>query len=376
MKRLIPFVIYLGLASGALAGWLKPSQSGFVIQTFTSYQPISGNNSGVIVTNGNSYQIAGDNTGYIGIGGPGTQFRGKNDGNVFVDGDGALVLGSFGTLASVTNRGKGSLLLGNLSVGQRALITDVGNASILLGAGTVSNGQAIVVGDGNESHGVRSVTADSFWGMGSGFHGNGAGLTNLPVDLSRYSAADGAALSERVDAVETNVLATDRYPEAVLTDGSRAMTSLMLGNAEYQSGYLTTYQGSTRLGNNYGEGVWLIGSSQPNDFSGGALWVNNGCAQFLLGGGGNFSVTGENNLYHDQNLFVDASGVYSGGGKLISHAPANGAQYVSKDGAWQQISLPGEDLVQGAIWKTNVWWAYATSNATERTAFTNVYLGR
>ena len=177
MKKLLPFLFTLGLATGCHAGWLKSSQPGFVIQTYTSYQPISGNNSGVIVTNGNSYQFAGDNTGYIYIGGPGAQFRGVNDGSMVIDGNGAFVLGSFASLSAVTNRGTGSLILGNLSVGQRAVITDVGNASILRGAGTVSNSQAIVVGDGNESHGLRSVTADSFWGMGSGFHGDGAGLT-------------------------------------------------------------------------------------------------------------------------------------------------------------------------------------------------------
>jgi hypothetical protein len=124
---------------------------------------------------------------------------------VYVDGDGAFVLGSFASLSMVTNRGKGSLLLGNLSAGQKAVITDVGNASLLLGAGTVSNSQAIVVGDGNESHGSRSVTAGSFWGMGSGFHGSGAGLTDLPTDLTRYAEADGAALSGRVAVVEASV---------------------------------------------------------------------------------------------------------------------------------------------------------------------------
>ena len=41
----------------------------------------------------------------------------------------------------------------------------------------MSNSQAIVVGDVNESHGLRSVTGDSFWGMGSGFHGDGSFLT-------------------------------------------------------------------------------------------------------------------------------------------------------------------------------------------------------
>jgi hypothetical protein len=209
IKRLLPFLMGLGLVSGCQAGWLNPSQQGFVIQTFTSYQPISGNNSGTIVTNGNSYQVAGDNTGAIYIGGPGSQFRGKNDGNLSIDGDGAFVLGSFGSLASVTNRGKGSLVLGNLSVGQKAMITDVGNAAILIGAGTVSNSQSIVVGDGNASHGNKSVTAGSFWGMGSGFFGNGAGLTNLPTDLSRFAVADATVLSGRVTDVETNLAAVN-----------------------------------------------------------------------------------------------------------------------------------------------------------------------
>jgi len=40
-----------------------------------------------------------------------------NDGSLCVDGDGAFVLGTFGTLAAVTNRGDGSLVLGKLSVG-------------------------------------------------------------------------------------------------------------------------------------------------------------------------------------------------------------------------------------------------------------------
>ena len=155
IKKILPILLGLVMATGCQAGWLNPSQPGFVIQTFTSYQPISGNNSGLILTNGNSYQVAGDNTGTIYIGGPGAQFRGKNDGNVLVDGDGSFVLGTFPSLTAVTNLGKGSLLLGNLSAGQRAVITDVGNASLLLGAGTVSNSQAIVVGDGNASHGSR-----------------------------------------------------------------------------------------------------------------------------------------------------------------------------------------------------------------------------
>jgi hypothetical protein len=151
-----------------------------VLQTFTSYQPISGNNSGTITTNGNSFQFAGDNTALCYIGGAGAQFRGKNEGNVYVDTEGGCVFGAFGPLAVVTNQGKGSILLGNLSGGQKALITDVAHGSLLLGAGTASNAQSIVVGDGNGSHGAKSVTAGSFWATGAGFFGCGTGLTDVP----------------------------------------------------------------------------------------------------------------------------------------------------------------------------------------------------
>ena len=103
----------------------------------------------------------------------------------------------------MTNLGKGSLLLGNLSGGQKAVITDVAHASILLGAGTVSNSQSIVVGDDNASHGTKSVTAGSVWATGAGFFGNGTGLTNLrefdtnalaaiEIHASRVSGVHGA----------------------------------------------------------------------------------------------------------------------------------------------------------------------------------------
>jgi len=101
--------------------------------------------------------------------------------------DGAVIRGYIesGT-ASVS--GKGSMLLMNLS-GQSASIT--GNASLGLGAVTVSNDQAIVIGDGNESHGNGSMTADSF-------HGDGSGLTNMiGLITERISGAGAASVYER-----------------------------------------------------------------------------------------------------------------------------------------------------------------------------------
>jgi hypothetical protein len=77
-------------------------------------------------------------------------------------------------MATVTNGRTGALVLCNLAVGQKAVVSPIGHASLLIGAGAVSNAQCIVVGDGNVSHGARSVTADSF-------HGGGTGLTGIPV---------------------------------------------------------------------------------------------------------------------------------------------------------------------------------------------------
>jgi len=82
------------------------------------------------------------------------------------------------------------------------LVTDVGSASLLLGAGTASNSQCIVVGDGAESHGARSVTAGSFWSTGSGFFGNGAGLTNLVIvggDLGALQTNGSRAMAATLD---------------------------------------------------------------------------------------------------------------------------------------------------------------------------------
>jgi hypothetical protein len=119
------------------------------------------------------------------LGGPGAQFRGENDGVVYVSGAGTFVIGSFAALSSATNLGEGSLLLANLTAGQRALITDVANAALVLGAGTASNAQCIVVGDGNESHGARSVTADSFWESGINLLGKVGGVSLEPMKWRR-----------------------------------------------------------------------------------------------------------------------------------------------------------------------------------------------
>ena len=74
--------------------------------------------------------------------------------------------------ASATNLGRGSIQLLSLTNAQVARIT--GNASIGLGACTVTHDQSLVAGDGLASRGNGTVTA-------YGFYGDGRGLTNLSL---------------------------------------------------------------------------------------------------------------------------------------------------------------------------------------------------
>ena len=453
MKRLIPFLICLGFASAALAGWLKTAQPGFVIQTYTSYQPISGNNSGTIVTNGNSYQIAGDNTGAIFISGPGSQFRGANDGSMVIDGYGSFVLGAFGSLSGVTNRGKGSLVLGDLSVGQRAVITEVGNAAILIGAGIVSNSQSIVVGDGNESHGNKSVTAGSFWGTGSGFFGSGAGLTNLPTDLSRYAASDGAALSGRVGVVETSVLSIPTRSVSVYNAAGVLVESYVATYiprsvwtnwaANYRIHFAPgtyTFQAESGIQHGFKNGISLSGSGigatylrglygadhsntlfissltlpeginaetgaslyfydcQISDLSDPAIWLEGwqawrgdtpGSVTFDKCYLSNYGIRVVDPYSGVIPVYVRYSDIDTNSWGAAEKDNLPFLQFNYMDTPSLAAALAGSSLAQqaaaganadfvlhSAVWKTNVWWAYASSNATERTAFTNVYLGR
>ena len=301
MKKM---VFILGVAiSGVgtcLAGWLNPSQPGFVIQTFTSYEPMSGNNSGTIVTNGNSYQFAGDNSGWMWIGSPGAQFRGKNEGQMFLNGDGTFVLGSFGPLATVTNKGKGSLLLGNLSGGQRAVITEVGNASILIGAGMVSNNQSIVVGDDNASHGTKSVTAGSVWAMGEGFFGNGSGLLNLPLPYGYGVTVDGTAVGNEANGSEGGSCLgrsanASSYGVAIGEEADGSSCGAVVGySANGAAGVAIGYGafgpygvavGSFSAGSDFGAAVGVSASGYSYGVGIGAYADGHGLGNIALGGG-------------------------------------------------------------------------------------------
>ena len=70
-----------------------------------------------------------------------------------------------------TNNGTGAIQIFSLTNNQHALTTTDGAASLLVGAGTISNKNTIVVGDDESSHGIGSITA------GGGFFGSGTGIT-------------------------------------------------------------------------------------------------------------------------------------------------------------------------------------------------------
>jgi hypothetical protein len=77
---------------------------------------------------------------------------------------------------TVLNQGAaGALQLFDLTSGQTSKVTSAGAASFVLGAGTASNKNSIVAGDGQESHGDGSITAVSVVWASS------LVLTNLPT---------------------------------------------------------------------------------------------------------------------------------------------------------------------------------------------------
>lgn len=301
MKKIAITLVAAAIGIGTcLAGWLNPTQQGFVIQTFTSYEPMSGNNSGTIVTNGNSFQFAGDNSGWIWIGGPGSQFRGKNEGQMAINGEGTFILGAFGSLATVTNLGKGSLLLGNLSGGQKAVITDVAHASVLLGAGLVSNSQSIVVGDDNASHGSKSVTAGSFWAMGTGFFGSGAGLTDVPLPFGYGVNEDGTAIGSEANASECGSALGQSsdgssYGAVVGYEANGSSCGAAVGysadgtaGAAIGYGSLGSYGaavGTFSCGSAFGAAVGVSASGYSYGVGIGAYAVGNGLGNVALGGG-------------------------------------------------------------------------------------------
>ncbi len=136
-------------------------------------------------------------TTHIGSWGVGCLQMGMNSsGRMIMPGpQGAMQLGVV-TSAGATNQGCGSIQLLNLSSGQSALMT--GNASLGLGACTVTNDAAIVAGDSQVSHGNGTISA-------AGFYGSGAGLTDLNVSSdTNFLRITGGTVTGPV-ALQTNL---------------------------------------------------------------------------------------------------------------------------------------------------------------------------
>jgi hypothetical protein len=124
-------------------------------------------------------QQAGWNYGTMTIGGSaiGAQQAGRNYGTMKIGtfAYGSQQRGTVASTAAATNDAIGALQLFDLSSGQSATITASGSASIGLGACVVSHKNSIVAGDGQQSHGVGTVTANGF------YVGANPVLTNVPT---------------------------------------------------------------------------------------------------------------------------------------------------------------------------------------------------
>jgi predicted heme/steroid binding protein len=134
------------------------------------------------------------------------------EGRMVVANASAYQVGYVGASATATNAGGGALQLLYLTNNQHAVTTAGGLSSLLLGAGTASNKNAIVAGDGQVSHGDGSVTA------GGGFWGSGAGIpdlvpTNRTLTINGTTKAFDANVSFTVDA--TNAVSSETVSNIV-----------------------------------------------------------------------------------------------------------------------------------------------------------------
>jgi hypothetical protein len=120
----------------------------------------------------------------IGMDSAGARQSGYNLGSQVIGNNvsGASQQGFVAALATATNNGVGAMQLLELFNGENALTTAGGASSLLLGAGIVSNKNAIVAGNGGHSHGDGSITATG------GFHGNATSATVVTGNQSNTIA--------------------------------------------------------------------------------------------------------------------------------------------------------------------------------------------
>ena len=158
----------------------------------------------------------------------GASFHGVNTGGTIVFNNyanGSQVRGAVGSTSSRVEIGTagldgiGNLALVYLTAGETNIMT--GNASIGLGAVTVSNDNSIVAGDGAESHGDGSITAEG------GFFGPGG----VPLGSAAYSngtdfatAAQGALADSALQAADLGDAAYSNQSELVLSAMAGAVT--------------------------------------------------------------------------------------------------------------------------------------------------------
>jgi hypothetical protein len=116
----------------------------------------------------------------MGNGSAGSDQSGYNTGTMIMDVNSVgSVQRGYNLGGVVTNSGaRGTVQLFLLTSGQTSKVSNVAHASIVLGAGSSSNQNSIVAGDGQVSHGDGSITAGGgFWDNGVRLTSGGGGVT-------------------------------------------------------------------------------------------------------------------------------------------------------------------------------------------------------
>ena len=130
----------------------------------------------------------------------------------------------FGDCAA-TNLAAGAIQLFQLTSGQRALTTAGGTASLLLGAGTVTEKNTIVVGDGQISHGAGTISA------GGGFYDNGTRIANSAAAPQTNQLAVSYATNSGTALTSSNLVGFTGAASGIITNNARpTFSTLKLGS--------------------------------------------------------------------------------------------------------------------------------------------------
>lgn len=246
----------------------------------------------------------------------GAQQRGRAQGRMLIgsSGIGAQQYGDVATGGSATNNGPATLQLFQLQSGEHAYASSLGDASISLGAATITNGECIVVGNGQVSHGDESITAGGgLWSTRLTFFGSGnvtgitdtASASNSTELLSSKGVQDAIMLpgfltsySETQDLA--NVMAQGKDAEGgVITNAGTPTKAGDVATFEFVQGQVAAAGATNPV---WGQ-IYIYDDYDSHEITDTSTWHN--VTNWLNGGGNGVGIGGS-------NLTIEADGVYAG----------------------------------------------------------------